>query len=168
MKRSAVALLLLVTSMVTLERAARAARSGAFARPPGRVSVQPFDGPLGPDLRKQVTRMLRGHGFRVVTSIARVEGTGQYLTLARDHRVTAFVTGDLEEHRTRTTITFLIWNGASGSVLARSSASAPPKRLPKAIAKGFWKHLKQALQDAAPPAPPEKMEEAPPMFVDAG
>ena len=138
------------------------------ARAASRVSVQPFDGTLGPDLRKQVTRMLRDHGFRVVTSLARVDGTGQYLTLARDHRLAAFVSGDIEEHKTRHTITFLVWNGANGSVLARWSASAAPKRLPKAVAKGFWKHFKQALQDAAPPALPEPMDEAPPMFVDAG
>ena|SRR6185503_14910389 len=133
-----------------------------------RVSVQPFDGTLGPDLRKQVTRMLRGHGFRVITSVDRVQGTGQYLSLARDHRLAAFVTGDIEERKTRHTITFLVWNGSNGSVLARWSASAAPKRLPKAVAKGFWKHFKQALQDATPPALPERLEEAPPMFVDAG
>jgi hypothetical protein len=165
MKRWVVALLLIVTSGAVVERAARAAQP---ARPPGRVSVQPFDGECGPELRKQVTRLLRDHGFRVVTSIARVQGTGQYLSLARDHRLAAFVTGDLEERKTRATVTFLVWNGSNGSVLARWSASAAPKRLPKAVAKGFWKRLKQALQDATPPARPEPLDEAPPMFVDAG
>src|SRR5687768_15345184 len=102
-----------------------------------RVSVQPIEGTMGPDVRKQVARMLRCKGFRVVTSVNRVQGTGQYLTLARDHRLAAFVSADIEERRTRHTITFLIWNGANGSVLARWSASAVPKRLPKAVAKGF-------------------------------
>ena len=136
----------------------------------GRVSVQPFEGTLGPALRQQIARTLRGHRFRVVTSIARVEGTGQYLTLARDHRLTAFVTGDLEAHRTRHTITFLVWNGADGSVLARWSATASPKRLPKAIAKGFWKHLGHAFDGAtAPPVPRSNaLSPAPPMFVNAG
>ena len=133
-----------------------------------RVSVQPIAGTMGPDLRKQVARMLRSKGFRVVTSVDRVQGTGQYLTLARDHRLAAFVAADIEERRSRHTVTFLIWNGANGSVLARWSTSAPPKRLPKAVAKGFWKHFKQALQGAAPPARPEQMDEAPPMYVDAG
>ena len=137
------------------------------ARAASRVSVQPFEGELGPDLRKQVVKILRGHGFRVVTSIARVQGTGQYLTLAKDNRLAAFVTGDLEERRNHASITFLIWNGANGSVLGRWSASAPSKKLPKAIAKGFWKRLKQAFEDAAPPAVPKPMDEAPPMFVDA-
>jgi hypothetical protein len=133
-----------------------------------RVSVQPIEGALGPDLRKQVARMLRGKGFRVVTSVDRVQGTGQYLTLARDHRLAAFVSADIEERRTRHIVTFLVWNGANGSVLARWSASAAPKRLPKTVAKGFWKHFKQALQDAAPPPRPQQLDEAPPMFVDAG
>jgi hypothetical protein len=139
----------------------------AAARAADRVSVQPFDGELGPALRQQVARMLRGHGFRVVTSIARVDGTGQYLTLARDHRLTALVTGDIEEHRTRQTVTFLVWNGATGAVLGRWSASAPPKRLAKAVAKGFWKHLEKAFEGAAAP-PSTELPPAPPMFVNAG
>jgi hypothetical protein len=159
MKRLVIALALLGAVVGCLAGTAEAAT---------RVSVQPIEGALGPDLRKQVARMLRGKGFRVLTSVDRVQGTGQYLTLARDHRLAAFVSADIEERKTRHTITFLIWNGANGSVLARWSASAAPKRLPKAVAKGFWKHLKQALQDAAAPARPQQMEEAPPMFVDAG
>ena len=134
-----------------------------------RISVQPIEGELGPALRKEVARILRGHGFRPLTSIARVDGTGQYLTLAHDHRLTALVTADIEEHRTRQTIRFLIWNGATGSVLGRWEASAPPKRLAKAVAKGFWKHLKPAFEEASPPAPPPgELPPPPPMFVNAG
>lgn len=141
---------------------------GSSAEAATRISVQPIEGALGPDLRKQVARVLRGKGFRVLTSVARVQGTGQYLTLAKDHKLAGFVSADIEERKTRHTITFLVWNGSNGSVLARWSATAAPKRLPKAVAKGFWKHLKQALQDATPPALPPQLQEAPPMFVDAG
>ena len=147
-----------------------------LALPPGsaraaeRVSVQPFEGTQGPAVRQQIARMLRGHRYRVLTSIARVEGTGQYLGLARDHRLAAFVTGDLEERRSVVTVTFLVWNGESGSVLGRWSVTAAPKRLPKAIGKGFWKHLKNAFEEATPPPPPRSNElpPAPPMFVNAG
>jgi hypothetical protein len=144
-----------------------AAPAPAVAQPAARVSVQPFDGEDGPALRQLIARLLRGRGYRVITSIARVDGTGQYLTLARDHRVTAFVTGDLEERPRRHCVTFLVWNGASGSVLARWSAAAPPRRLGKAVAKGFWKHLGPALDGALPP-PPSELEPAPPMRIDAG
>ena len=144
-----------------------AAALPARAQPAARVSVQPFDGSAGSALRQQIARLLRGRGFRVVTSILRVEGTGQYLTLARDHRVTAFVTGDMEEGRRRTSVTFLVWNGATGSVLGRWSASAPAKRLPKAIAKGFWKHLGPSFDGAQPP-PSTDLPPAPPMRIDAG
>jgi hypothetical protein len=137
--------------------------AGAAAR----VSVQPIEGELGPALRAEVARLLRGHGLRPITSIGRVDGTGQYLTLARDHRLAALVTADIEEHRSRHTVRFLVWNGASGSVLGRWEASAPPKRLGKAVAKGFWKHLKPAFEQATPP-PSTELEPAPPMYVNAG
>ena len=156
-------LLVLLVAVAFNPIAPTAARAGE------RISVQPIDGELGPSLRKEVVRMLRGRGFRVMTSIARVEGTGQYLTLARDHRLAALVTADIEEHRTRQTIRFLVWNGATGSVLGRWEASAPSKRLGKAVAKGFWKHLKPAFEEAAPPAPPPgELPPAPTMFVNAG
>lgn len=132
-----------------------------------RVSVQPFDGAIGPVLRGQIARMLRKRGFRVVTSIPRVTGTGQYLSLARDHRLAAFVTGDVEERKTSHTITFLVWNGSNGSVLARWSARAAPKRMPKAVAKGFWRHLGPALAKATAPASPEALPPAPPMYINA-
>ena len=137
-----------------------------------RVSVQPIDGTIGPALRQQVTRILRGHGYRVVTSIPRVSGTGQYLTLARDHHVTAFVSSDIEQRNPKKpdsvhTVTFLVWNGSNGSVLARWSTRAVPKKMPKAIAKGFWKRLGKAFENAAAPPLPPELDEAPPMYINA-
>jgi hypothetical protein len=131
-----------------------------------RVSVQPLDGPVGQSLRQQIARMVRRHGYRVVTSIPRVDGTGQYLTLARDHGLAAFVAADLEERKTRHTITLLVWDGANGSVLGRWSASAPPRRLPRALARGFWKHLGPALEKAQAP-PSDELPPAPTMHIDA-
>jgi hypothetical protein len=156
--------LLLFSAVLAAVFALHPAAAGADER----VSVQPIEGELGPVVRRDVARMLRAHGFRPITSIARVDGTGQYLTLARDHRLAALVTADIEEHRTRHTIRFLVWNGATGAVLGRWEASAAPKRLPKAVAKGFWKHHKPAFEEAAPPPPPTELEPAPPMFVNAG
>jgi hypothetical protein len=134
---------------------------------PARISVQPLDGPVGPVLRQQIARLVRGHGFRVVTSIPRVAGTGQYLSLARDHRLAAFVTGDLEEHKTRQTLTILIWDGAGGSVVGRWSASGPTKQLPRLLARGFWKHLGSALEKAQAPVATDPLGPAPPMRIDA-
>jgi hypothetical protein len=140
----------------------------AAAQPASRVSVQPIEGSAGGMLRAQIARILRGRGYRVVTSIARVGGTGQYPGLARDHRLCAFVTGDIEERPRRHTVTFLVWDGASGSVVARWSASAAPKQLARAVGKGFWKHLGNALDGAHPPAVEEPLGPAPPMYIDAG
>jgi len=150
-----------------LAAAALALPAGRAVAETQRVAVQPLEGPSAGAVRSQIARMVRGHGFRVVTSIPRVGGTGQYLTLARDHNVAAFVTGDLEDHKTRNSITLLVWDGARGSVLARWSTSAPPKKLGKALARGFWKHLGRAIERAQCP-PPAEPPPAPPMHIDAG
>ena len=133
-----------------------------------RVSVQPVEGTVGSLLRQQIVRLVRGHGFRVVTSIPRVGGTGQYLSLARDHRLAAFVTGELEDHKTRQTLTILVWDGANGSVVGRWSASGPSRQLSKALARGFWKHLGPALAKAQAPQSSQPLPHAPPMRIDAG
>jgi hypothetical protein len=149
-------------------RHARAARSLEAHVPPGlRVSVQPIGGELGPALRGQIARLLRGRGCRVVTSLPRVEGTGQYLTMAKDHRVAAFVSADLEERAHWDSVTFLVWDGASGNVLGRWSASAAPKNLAKAVAKGFWKALGAHVGGAQAP-PSDELPPAEPMYVNAG
>jgi hypothetical protein len=137
------------------------------AEPAARVSVQPFDGDSGPALRQEVAKLLRDHGYHVITSIARVSGTAQYPALASDHRVAAFVTGDMQESRRRHSVTFLVWNGATGSVIGRWEASAAPKRLARAVVKGFWKRLGPALGEAQPP-PSNELPPAPPLRIDAG
>jgi hypothetical protein len=140
---------------------------GARVQPGLRVSVQPINGELGPTLRGQIARTLRARGCRVVTTLPRVAGTGQYLTMAKDNRLAAFVSADIEEGRSRDSVTFLLWDGASGSVLGRWSTSAAPRNLPKAVAKGFWKNLGPRFDGVQPP-PSEQLEEAAPMYVNAG
>ncbi|HET6280331.1 MAG TPA: hypothetical protein VFH73_05180 [Polyangia bacterium] len=134
-----------------------------------KVSVQPIEGENGPLLRNEVARLVRARGFHVVTSIPRVDGTAQYVLLARDHHLSAFVTGDLDFSRRRgmATATFLIWDGATGSVLGRWSVTAAPRRLARTAARGFWKNLGRALDAAYPPPLPLDEDPAPPMFIDA-
>jgi hypothetical protein len=154
---------LLLVAVVGPARAQPAARV-----PPGlRVAVQPINGELGPKMQGQIARLLRGRGCRVVTSLPRVGGTGQYLTMARDHRLAAFVAADIQEGRHRHSITFLVWDGASGSVRGRWSISAAPKNLQKAIAKGFWKALGPRFEGVQAP-PSDHLAPAPPMYVNAG
>ena len=139
--------------------------AGAAHQPP-RVSVQPFDGDVGPTLRDEVIRALRARGYRIVTSIPRADGTGPYLSLARDYELNAFVTGDVEVHGNRRAITFLVWNGATGSVVGRWSAASESKQLRGTVARGFWKHLARALAHAKPPRSAEPAP-APTMYIDA-
>jgi hypothetical protein len=165
----------LVAALVMLASPAEA-RSGRHRAPRAaearvaaglRVSVQPINGELGPALRGEIARLLRGRGCRVVTSLPRVEGTGQYLSMAKDHRLAAFVSADLEERGRWDSVTFLVWDGASGNVLGRWSASAAPKNLARAVAKGFWKALGAHVGGAQAP-PSDELPPAEPLYVNAG
>jgi hypothetical protein len=142
--------------------------SGLDRRSPT-VSVQPIEGENGQLVRNEITRLVRARGFQVLTSIPRVDGTAQYLFLARDHHLSAFVTCDLDFNRRRgtATATFLIWNGSTGSVLGRWSVTAAPRRLARTAARGFWKNLGRALDAAYPPPLPLDEDPPPPLFIDA-
>lgn len=134
---------------------------------PGKVAIQPFDGEGTESLRGLVVRIVRGRGFRPMTSLPRYEGTGQYPLLARDHHLAAFVTADLEERGRWQRITFLVWNGVNGSVVGRWTASAPAPVLARAVGRGFWQHLGPAIRKAEAPPLPLDYDPAPPMRIDA-
>jgi len=157
---------------VAAARRARAAGAGrsrgrATAAARGKIAVQPIDGPTNMEaMRGLVVRIVRGQGFRTMTSLPRYEGTGQYPILARDHHLAAFVTADVEERGKWQRITFLVWNGATGSVLGRWTASGQAPVLARTVGRGFWSHLGPAMRKAA--APPSNVPEAAPtMRIDA-
>jgi hypothetical protein len=129
-------------------------------RVPALVAVQPIGGPSGPALRERVARLLRGHGFRVVTDLPAVTGTAQYPGIARDTGIAAFVYGGFEAHARTQAVTFLVWS-AEGSVVGRWSVRATPAELRNAVGGGFWPHLGRALALARTP-PSSKVPRLPP------
>lgn len=131
------------------------------------VAVQPIGGEQGAPMRALVSRIVRGRGFRAMTNLPHYDGTGQYPALAREHHLTAFVTGDVEERGKWASITFLVWNGVSGSVIGRWTTSGPSGGLARAVGRGFWSHLGPAVQRAVPPPLPIDQQQAPTMRIDA-
>src|SRR5262245_23485362 len=60
-------------------RATNRGRGRAAAAVRGKIAVQPIDGPTGMEsMRSLVVRIVRGRGYRTMTSLPRYEGTGQY------------------------------------------------------------------------------------------
>lgn len=113
-----------------------------------------------------VARIVAKHGFRVLTSIPAVSGTGQYPQLARDKDVKAFVVADTDVRGQYVSATFLIWQGVDGSVVGRWEMAATKKKLAQIIAKGFWKRLGPAVEKAIAP-PSNYLPPAPTMRIDA-
>jgi hypothetical protein len=136
------------------------------ARP--RVSIQPIAGEGGPRLRSQVVRVVRRRGFRVLTEIPSATGTGQYYTWAREAKLTAFVSGELENLGRRQRATFLVWSGNTGAIVGRWTVTAPTTRLPQAVARDFWRRLGRALHRAKPPAQWREPAPGPTLRIDAG
>ncbi|MES1204388.1 MAG: hypothetical protein ABUS79_00490 [Pseudomonadota bacterium] len=158
-----------LTAMSPPAVAARAAK-GTRGRGAKVVAVQPVDGPNTDstrNLRSLVVRIVRGRGFRPMTSLPRYESTGHYPGLARDHHLNAFVTTEVEDRGRWQRVTFLVWDGVSGSIRGRWTASAPANTLPRTVGRGFWTHLGPALKKAsAPPLSPFN-DQAAPMRIDA-
>jgi hypothetical protein len=138
----------------------------AWAGP--RVAIQPFNGP-DPEsraVRQQVARIVARHGFRVLTSIPPVSGTGQYPQIARDRGLQAFVVADVTTRGNRLAVTFLIWQGVDGSVVGRWETAAGKPKLARILAKEFWKRLGPAITRSLAP-PSTRLAPAPTMYIDA-
>lgn len=138
----------------------------AWAGP--RISVQPFNGP-DPEsraVRQQVARIVARHGFRVLTSIPSVSGTGQYPQIARERELNAFVVADVTPRGNRLAVTFLIWQGVDGSVVGRWETSAGKAKIARVLGKEFWKRLGPAIGKALAP-PSTRLPPAPTMYIDA-
>jgi hypothetical protein len=155
MLRSAIVVLALCLSQI------------AWAGP--KVSVQPFNGPdpESGSVRLQVARIVARHGYRVLTSIPSVSGTGQYPEIAKERELKAFVVADVTPRGNRLAVTFLVWQGADGSVVGRWETSADKTQLSRVLGKGFWKRLGPAITNAVAP-PSTKLAPAPTMYIDAG
>jgi hypothetical protein len=132
-----------------------------------RVSIQPIAGDGGPRLRSQVVRLVRKRGFRVFTEIPTATGTSQYYTWAREAKLTAFVSGELENLGRRQRATFLVWSGNTGSIVGRWTVTAPTARLPQTVARDFWRRLGRALHRAKPPAQWREPSPGPTLRIDA-
>jgi len=137
----------------------------ALAAP--RVAVQPFGGPETEPLRRQVADIVGRHGFRVLTSLAPVNGTSQYPGLAKDKHLSAFVVGDVVEKGKRISLSFLIWQGIDGSVVGRWEVAGPKSKIGRRLAKEFWKRLGPVIEKAIAP-PSDVLPPAPPMHINAG
>jgi hypothetical protein len=166
------ALTWLLTTVAAQAQPTRGRVPAPASRPRGdagaeRVAVQPLEGASGATLRALVSRIVRSRGYRPVTSLPRYDGTAQYPTLAREGHLTAFVTGDVEEKGKWASVTFLVWNGLTGSVLGRWTTSAPLASLGRAVGNGFWRHLGPAMKKAEAPPVPLEQQEAPAMRIDA-
>jgi hypothetical protein len=133
----------------------------------GRVAVQPFGGQETEPLRRLVARIVRKHGFRVLTSLSAVSGTAQYPGLAKAKHLSSLVVADVVERAGRTTVSFLIWQGANGSVIGRWEVSASKSKIGQRVARDFWKHLGKAIERAIAP-PSDVLPPAPTIRINAG
>ena len=133
----------------------------------GRVSVQPIAGAGGAGIRKQLATILRNKGYRVVTDVPEVSGTGQYYTWARDHALRAFVATELVKVGKKRRLTVLVWSGHDGSVVGRWTVRARPRGLSRRIAREFWRRLGPALRRSRFPNEMTPVGPAAPMRIDA-
>src|SRR3569833_1621053 len=163
-------LVLLVVSLLgraTLVQA-RGRRPARGRIAPGQlVAVQPIQGAQGAPMRALVSRIVRSRGYRSFTTLPHYDGTGQYPALAREHFLSVFVTGDVDERGRWSSITFLVWSGVSGSVIGRWTAAGPTASLGRTVGRGFWSHLGPAMQRAVAPPDPIDQQQAPTMRIAA-
>jgi len=141
---------------------ALAAPAAAHADP-RRIVVQDFEGPGAATVRADVIRSMRG--VREVTLVPRQQvhdaavrlgvsmiRPAEYVAVARDQRVTAFVTG-VVRHGRGWRVTLQVRDASSGEVTWETSfAGRRARRVSRVVRRVFWRRAKDAIRSTDVPA----------------
>ncbi len=132
-----------------------------------RVLVRSFRGPSATPVRDAVVAELGRHSLETVSEAAipaqaDLESSEGRVEAARDLKIAAFVTGQLERAGRSLRLQLTVYSGRDGSQIAELSLSAAKApQLVRRIEKQLWDAVGSALQAAKPPEalpPPPKAE----------
>jgi hypothetical protein len=132
-----------------------------------RAGVPKFEGAQEAIVRKQVMRVLKGHGFDLAKSREMetgVQNTGALLEsddgfqkVAKELALAVIVTGEVGKKRAK----IVVHDGREGSVLGEASfPGANPRKIAGDVARSFWSKLGGALERGKTPSGAKKPQKA--------
>jgi hypothetical protein len=149
--------------------AAQAEADRLDAKLDGKIAVFTFKGDDTPSLRAPVLKVLREHGFTVVTDLRPVDLAEQFRDLAAALDVIAFVEGNVTDQRDKKSrVAVAVRSGYSGRRVASSVLIFPPDDGPDEVTEKLWHRLGPALRRARADADKPRRKTRAPMQINAG
>jgi hypothetical protein len=134
----------------------------------GKLAVFAFEGDDDGRVRKQVVRVLRGRGFKVNTSLRRVDSAEQYREMAAALNLAGYVDGEVNGDGKELSATVQLRSGVTGTRAGSASFAGDRRALAADLGKNLWTRMGPALVKAGNEAAKPRKPERAPMRIDAG
>ncbi|HVZ89165.1 MAG TPA: hypothetical protein VHG72_19510 [Polyangia bacterium] len=136
--------------------------------PGAKVAVFSFTGDDAEPLRKQVMRLFKSKGLKLVTSLRSVDSAEQYREMAAALNLVAYIDGEVAMDGSDASATVFVRSGASGLRAASATFSGDRRQVTASLGKDLWEKLAPALGQACADAAKPRKPGREPMRINAG
>ena len=134
----------------------------------GKVAMFAFTGDDAEPIRRQVTRLLKAKGMKIMTSLRPVDSAEQYREMSVTLNLVAYIDGEVTIDGNDGSATIYVRNGATGMRTASVTVAAERHQLAASLGKELWERLGPALGQACADAAKPRKGGREPMRINAG
>lgn len=133
-----------------------------------KVAVFAFTGDDTEPVRRQVMRLLKSKGMKILPNLRSVDSAEQYREMSATLNLVAYVDGEVTIDGNDGSATIYVRNGATGMRTASATFAAERRQLPASMGKELWERLAPALGQACTDAAKPRKQGREPMRINAG
>ena len=133
-----------------------------------KVAVFAFTGDDGEPVRRQVMRLLKSKGMKILPNLRAVDSAEQYREMSVTLNLVAYVDGEVTIEGNDGSATIYVRNGATGMRTASATFAADRHQLPASMGKELWDRIGPALGQACTDAAKPRKSGREPMRINAG
>ncbi|HEX3905846.1 MAG TPA: hypothetical protein VH853_23695 [Polyangia bacterium] len=133
-----------------------------------KVAVFAFTGDDAEPVRRQVMRLFKSKGMKILPNLRAVDSAEQYREMSATLNLVAYVDGEVTIEGNDGSATIYVRNGATGMRTASATFAADRHQLPASMGKELWDRIGPALGQACADAAKPRKSAREPMRINAG
>ena len=133
-----------------------------------KVAVFAFTGDDAEPVRRQVMRLFKSKGMKILPNLRAVDSAEQYREMSVTLNLVAYVDGEVTIDGNDGSATIYVRNGATRMRTASATFAAERRQLPASLGKELWERLAPALGQACADAAKPRKQGREPMRINAG
>ena len=133
-----------------------------------KIAVFAFTGDDAEPVRRQVMRLFKSKGMKILAALRPVDSAEQYREMSATLNLVAYVDGEVTVDGNDGSATIYVRNGATGMRTASATFAADRHQLAAGLGKELWERLAPALGQACTDAAKPRKQGREPMRINAG